>query len=143
MTNQTIFFISSNHERSLIAEGWASRLNTQNVTYRSAGWFSAKTSPFSIEAMKEICIDLTAIKPYHLKKEELDQADIIVLIQDFEKDEKISLSPLAAKKILTWNILNPDKHSADPNEKWVLFQEICDDIALRIKDLGKTLSSTV
>jgi len=140
MENQTVYFISSNHERSLIAEGWASRLNAQNITFRSAGWYSAKTNPFSIEAMKEICIDLTTIKPHHLTKEELDQADLIVLIQDFDKDEKIFLSPSSAKKILTWNIINPEKRSTDPTEKWLLFQEICDDIAMRIRDLGKTFS---
>ncbi|PPA72436.1 low molecular weight phosphatase family protein [Jeotgalibacillus proteolyticus] len=143
MDNQTIYFISSHHERSLIAEGWASRLKAENITFRSAGWFDAKTNPFSIEAMKEISIDLSSFKPHQIDLEELDQADMIVLIQDFDRDDKIHLTPSSAKKIVTWNIINPEKRSADPTEKWLLFQEICDDIADRIKDLGQTLSSPV
>lgn len=143
MANKTVYFISSNHERSLIAEGWASRLNTKNITFRSAGWESARINSFSIEAMKEICIDLSTIKPHQLNIEELENADMIVLIQDFDKDEKIYLSPTIAKKILNWNIINPEKRSTNPSETWLLFQEICDDIALRIRDLGKSFSSPV
>ncbi|KIL46792.1 hypothetical protein [Jeotgalibacillus soli] len=140
MANQTVYFLSSNHERSLIAEGWASRLKNDHTTFRSAGWLSAKSSPFGIEAMKEISIDLSTISPHVLNNEELDRADIIVVIQDFENDDLYKLPAHQTHKLLSWHIRNPEKRSENPIEKWVLFQEICEDIAIRIRELERKLN---
>ena len=141
MPSQIVYFISSNHERSLIAESWASRLSTKDIVFRSGGWSNAKASPYSIEAMKEISIDITTIKPNILNKKELEKADLIVVIQDVENDEEIIFSSGFSDKLLLWDIINPEKRSTDYDEKWLMFQEICDDIALRVQDLGENYTS--
>ncbi|TFD97685.1 hypothetical protein [Jeotgalibacillus sp. R-1-5s-1] len=141
MDDRVVYFISSNHERSSIAEGWASRLYIPNTIFKSAGWADARKSTLTLEAMKEINIDITDIHPSIIDWHDLQQADLIVLIQDEETDERINLEPSISQKVITWNVINPEKRAADPVTRWVLFQEICDDIALRIRDLEQHLSA--
>lgn len=142
MADRYIYFISANHERSSIAEGWASRLYIPGTVFKSAGWAGARKNPFTLQAMQEISIDIASITPYRISESDLRKADVIVIIQDPEKDEAISIHPSFSDKVINWNIVNPAKRAADPLAKWAMFQEICDEIALKIRELEKDLSAS-
>ncbi|MBM7580837.1 arsenate reductase/protein-tyrosine-phosphatase family protein [Jeotgalibacillus terrae] len=142
MADRYIYFISANHERSSIAEGWASRLYIPGTVFKSAGWTDARKNPFTLQAMQEISIDIASITPYRISESDLRNADVIVLIQDPEIDEEISIHPSFSDKVINWNIVNPAKRATDPFTKWAMFQEICDEIALKIRELEKDLSAS-
>ena len=62
MTQNEIYFLSPSHQRSLMAEGWAQILDISGWEFDSGGWSDTRTSILSVEAMKELCIDISKRK---------------------------------------------------------------------------------
>ncbi|MGR3763385.1 low molecular weight phosphatase family protein [Rossellomorea sp. NS-SX7] len=137
--NKTVYFLSSSQQRSLIAEGWAEKLSVPNWTFKSAGWVDAKDQELSVLAMKELCIDISSFPRTRIEIPDLDQASVIVKIQDSEYDEDISLPSDLEKKVIYWHLPNPRKRSRNQVEEWARYQEICDEIALKVKSLETIL----
>ncbi|MCA0149133.1 MULTISPECIES: phosphatase [Rossellomorea] len=139
--NKTVYFLSSSQQRSLMAEGWAEKLEVSDWSFKSAGWVSDSRSreEFSVLAMKELCIDISSFPLSRIEMKELGEASVIVAIQDTEYDDKMELPSEIEEKVIYWNLPNPRKRSATLIEEWVHYQEICDEIAMRVKDLEHLL----
>jgi arsenate reductase (thioredoxin) len=137
--NKTVYFLSSSQQRSLMAEGWAEKLQVSDWSFKSAGWVADSREEFSVLAMKEFCIDISSFPLSRIEMKELGKASVIVAIQDTEYDDKIELPSKLEEKVIYWNLPNPRKRSATLIEEWVHYQEICDEIAMRVKDLEHLL----
>jgi arsenate reductase (thioredoxin) len=137
--NKTLYFLSRRQHRSLMAEGWAEKLSIPNWTFKSAGWVVGADHELTILAMKELCIDIRSIPCTRIEIPELNQASVIVKIQDAEYDEDISLPSDLEKKVIRWDLPNPRKRSSNHLEEWACYQEICDEIALKVKSLEAIL----
>jgi arsenate reductase (thioredoxin) len=137
--NKTVYFLSSSQQRSLIAEGWAEKLDVSDWSFKSAGWVAESRAEFSILAMRELCIDISSFPLSRIEMKELGDASVIVAIQDTEYDDEIELPSELKEKVIYWNLPNPRKRSTTPIEEWVHYQEICDEIAMRVKDLENIL----
>ncbi len=139
MADNLIYFLSFNNDRSLMAEGWASKLKLTDWHFESGGWFFAERNPLSIEAMKEINIDLSQKLPKKVDLKALEEASLIVAIYDFDQEIEIPLPDTQKHKLIQWDIKNPSQYSQEDIDQWVLYQEICDEIALKVKSLEQTL----
>ena len=137
--NKTVYFLSSSQQRSLIAEGWAEKLDVPDWSFKSAGWIAESKADFSVLAMKELCIDISSFPLSRIEMAELGDASVIVAILDTEYDDRMELPSELEEKVIYWNLPNPQKRSATLIEEWVHYQEICDEIAMRVKDLENLL----
>lgn len=141
MTCQTILFLSSVDHLSTMAEAWAAKVNHPSWTVVSTFFTKARQDVFPVEAMKEvgITLDHLASEPSAFQEELIQKADVIVLIFDFEHDATPSFQPDHEKKVLRWNVPNP-VHANNYSEKWVLYQEVCDELALHVQNLHQQIT---
>jgi arsenate reductase (thioredoxin) len=135
MTKHTVYFLSSHQHRGLMAEIWANRLQLPDWDIRSAAWSDPSYSETPLEIMKEIVLDLPPVQQRIYNSKEVSQADLIVAMHDSDFEHDDIPSDLPDQKLLRWDIRNPKLRSSDEIEQWVLYQEICDEIANNIKDL--------
>lgn len=141
MTQNEIYFLSPSHQRSLMAEGWAQILDISGWKFDSGGWSSTESSPFSVEAMNELCIDISKKKRVRADSHKLNEASVIIAIHDFEEDLDFEIPPHCQNKVVHWNLPNPKKRAKNPIEEWVFYQEICDSLALKVKSLKDVLNT--
>ncbi|MGM0846338.1 MAG: hypothetical protein ACQEUT_15280 [Bacillota bacterium] len=125
-----------------MAEGWAQILDISGWRFDSGGWSSTETSPFSVEAMKELCIDISEKQTKRADAHKLDEASVIIAIHDFEKDHDFVIPHHCENKVVHWNLPNPEKRAKNPIEKWVFYQELCDSLAIKVKSLKDVLNTT-
>ncbi|UKS66730.1 low molecular weight phosphatase family protein [Rossellomorea marisflavi] len=91
--------------------------------------------------MKEYNIDIDTLKRDPIQIDELAGASLIITIYDEEMDDAIKFPEEWEKKVIHWNLPNPEKRSTSDLEEWVFFQEICDEIAMKVRDLESLLPS--
>lgn len=89
--------------------------------------------------MNEVNIDLSNKPKQLVSYALLEKASYIIAIYDFVNDSEPPLSPDFHKKLVKWNIPDPEKTSNTEIEKWAKYQEICDIIAENVKELEMTL----
>ncbi|WP_158598232.1 arsenate reductase/protein-tyrosine-phosphatase family protein [Falsibacillus albus] len=140
MSKKLLYFVSSNHERSSMAEAWAKRLNLSDWSFMSAGWFNNDRNPMSIKAMDELNIDLTSTPNRTVNDHMMELADFIISIYDFGQDHFIPIPKEHQDKMIEWDIKNPNLHGQSLLEKWAAYQEVCDDIATKVKKLESSLN---
>jgi arsenate reductase len=141
MSKHTVYFLSSHQHRGLMAEIWANRLGLSDWEIRSAAWRQPSFTDTPFEIMKEIVLDLPEVQPRSYDSKEVSQADLIIALHDEEFEAADIPDDLPAQKLLRWNIPNPQLRSTDITEQWALYQEICDEIAVNIKNLEPYLRS--
>ncbi|MCA1056527.1 hypothetical protein LCM10_16115 [Rossellomorea aquimaris] len=137
--NKTVYFLSSCGQRGLMAEGWAGKLPLSNWTFRSAGLSEAADQRLPVLAMKELSIDISFFPLLRIQHSDLIKADVIVKIRDTEYEEDIPLPLELERKSIHWDLPNPGKRSKDCLEEWIIYQEICDELALKVKSLEPLL----
>ncbi|WP_083573554.1 hypothetical protein [Rossellomorea aquimaris] len=137
--NKTVYFLSSSQQRSLIALGWARKLSIPDWSFQSAGWLETSDRELSVLAMKELCIDISSLPRTQFEMPRLKQASVIIKIQDTEFDDDIILPSDLEDKVICWDLPNPRKRSSDKLEEWARYQEICDEIAMKVKSLSTIL----
>ncbi|MCH4827208.1 low molecular weight phosphatase family protein [Planococcus halocryophilus] len=138
MSRQTVYFISPHQHRGLMAEIWANRLMLPDWEIRSAAWSQGSQPDFNempLEIMKEIILDLPSVEARSYNPQEVGKADLIIALHDGEFEDGDIPSDLPSQKLLRWNIRNPELRSNDSTEQWALYQEICDEIAMNIKNM--------
>jgi arsenate reductase (thioredoxin) len=135
MTQNEIYFLSPSHQRSLMAEGWAQKTDFSGWKFDSGGWVDAKTNLLSIEAMKELCIDISEKAKKRANPDKLSKASVIIAIHDFDEDQEFEIPYQCQNKVVHWNLPNPEKRAKTPIEEWVIYQEICDSLAIKVKHL--------
>ncbi|PSL30610.1 protein-tyrosine-phosphatase [Planomicrobium soli] len=136
MSKHTVYFLSPQQQRGLMAEIWANRLKLPDWEIRSAAWDQdSLCTDTPIEIMKEIMLDIPEVQSRSYNLEEVSEADLIVALHDGDFEQGDIPSDLPSQKLLRWNIRNPELRSTDTFEQWALYQEICDEIAINIKNL--------
>ncbi|OMP67157.1 low molecular weight phosphatase family protein [Domibacillus epiphyticus] len=138
MKNKTILFLSPVNHLSMMAEGWASRLNVPSWNVISASYMNADDDILPVEAMKEVNIDIVNNTPRSLKPQLVKEADVVVEIYDFQRDSLPSLPDEPKHKVLRWNIPNP-VHCDKMPERWAAYQFVCDELAVKVKELKREL----
>ncbi|RIW30891.1 hypothetical protein D3H55_16015 [Bacillus salacetis] len=124
-----------------MAEGWAQKTGISGWKFDSGGWVDARTNIFSVEAMKELCIDISKKKKKKAEFHKLDNASVIIAIHDFEEDLEFEIPHHCQKKVVHWNLPNPEKRAKTPIEQWVIYQELCDSLAIKVKSLQDVLDT--
>lgn len=135
MSKQTVYFLSSHQHRGLMAEIWANRLDLPDWEIRSAAWGHPSSSDTPKEIMKEIILDLPEVESRSYNHDEVSGADLIIAMHDGDLEQDDIPADLPAQKLLRWDIRNPELRSLDEAEQWALYQEICDEIAMNIKNM--------
>ncbi|EAD8370389.1 low molecular weight phosphatase family protein [Listeria monocytogenes] len=138
MTQKLIYFLSQTHIRSAIAEAWAKRLSLSNVKFISGSWHKSKSTPFIAEALNEFAIEPPGSLSYSPSSELLADADLIVTIYDSAHETAPKFPANIQEKIIYWDIDDPEQEIALP-KKWASYQEVCDNIALSVKNLEHVL----
>ncbi len=138
MSKQTVYFLSPHQHRGLMAEIWANRLMLPDWDIRSASWTQGSESTFNempLEIMKEILMDLPPVEPRAYDSKEVSRADLIIALHDGDFEHGDIPTDLPSQKLVHWDIRNPELRSSDTTEQWALYQEICDEIAVNIKNM--------
>lgn len=135
MTKHTVYFLSPQQHRGLMAEIWANRLNLPDWDIRSAAWGQPFQSDTPYEIMKEIVLDVPDVEPRSYDSKEVSEADLIIALHDGDFEVADIPADLPAQKLVRWNIRNPELRAADESEQWAIYQEVCDEIAMNIKGL--------
>lgn len=135
MTKHTVYFLSPHQHRGLMAEIWANRLELPDWDIRSAAWGQPSLSDTPYEIMKEIVLDVPDVEPRSYNPKEVSEADLIVALHDGDFEVADIPTDLPAQKLVRWNIRSPELRAKDESEQWALYQEICDEIAVNIKNL--------
>lgn len=138
MTQKLIYFLSQTHIRSAIAEAWARRLSVSNVKFISGSWLKSKATPFIAEALNEFAIEAPKSLSYSPSSKLLADADLIVTIYDSAHEIAPNFPTDIQEKIIYWDIDDPEQELALP-QKWASYQEVCDNIALSVKNLEHVL----
>lgn len=135
MSKHTVYFLSSQQDRGLMAEIWANRLELPDWDIRSAAWNQPSFTETPFEVIKEVVLHIPKVEPRSYDPQEVSQADLIVALHDSEFESSDIPADLPPQKLLRWDIRNPALRSSDKNEQWALYQEVCDEIAMNIKNL--------
>lgn len=135
MSKHTVYFLSSHQHRSLMAEVWANRLKLPDWDIRSAAWNRPLMTDLPVEIMKEIVLDLPDVQPRTYNSHEVGEADLIIAMHDGEFEQGDIPLDLPSQKVLMWDIRNPWLRSTNEVEQWALYQEVCEEIAMNIKQL--------
>ncbi|RNF39426.1 phosphatase [Planococcus salinus] len=135
MPKHTVYFLSSHQHRGLMAEIWANRLKLPNWDVRSAAWNQPLMTDTPVEIMKEIMLDLPNVQPRFYNSSEVGEADLIIALHDGEFEQGEIPSDLPTQKVLKWDIRSPELRATDEAEQWALYQEVCEEIAMNIKEL--------
>lgn len=141
MPRHTVYFLSSHQHRGLMAEIWASRLMLPDWDIRSAAWHQPSFNDIPIEVLKEIILEIPPVEQRVYNPDEVRQADLIIALHDAEFEQADIPDDLPMQKLVRWDIPNPEIRSTDNDEKWALYQEVCDAIAMNIKQMEPILRS--
>lgn len=141
MPRHTVYFLSSHQHRGLMAEIWASRLMLPDWDIRSAAWKQPSFNEIPFEVLKEIMLEIPPVEQRLYDPNEVKEADLIIALHDGEFEQNDIPVDLPMQKLVRWNIPNPEIRSTDMDEKWALYQEVCDVIAMNIKEMEPLLRS--
>jgi arsenate reductase len=128
-----LFLCVANSARSQMAEGLARSIFGDGVTVASAGSEpSGKVSPFAVEAMKEIGIDISAhySKSWdHLPPAMFINLDYVITLCA----EEICPTLSVRSKKLHWALPDPAKAGATDEERLEAFRRTRDEIGKRLE----------
>ncbi|MCM3595523.1 arsenate reductase [Metabacillus idriensis] len=148
MRKPTIYFLSYfNSCRSLIAEAWAKKLFSSKWQIESAGLVTSEVDPACVKAMKEVNMSIEDLESDEIDLELLDRASVVVQMYDY-KQEKTPPVQQEGNNVLSWNLPNLSMYTFESDEEeFAYYQELCDDIAMRVKNLyekieGKPMNHT-
>lgn len=128
MATKILFVCVGNTCRSQMAEGFAKHYGKGKVEVRSAGTSaSGMVNRSTIEAMKEVGIDISGQTSDQLTDEMLGWADVVVTLGCCPAGQ---LCPIDFKgRMYDWKIEDP------LGRPWAVMQRVRDDIAKRVKEL--------
>lgn len=123
-----LFVCVGNTCRSQMAEGFARKYGAGRAEVRSAGTSAAGVvNRSTMEAMKEVGIDISGHTSDQLSSEMVDWADVVVTLGCCSAD---SLCPAAfAGRMFDWKIDDP------LGRPWDVMQRVRQDIEDRVKEL--------
>ncbi len=120
-----LFLCVHNAGRSQMAAGWMRHLAGDRIEVFSGGSEPAgSVNPRAVEAMAEVGIDISGLRPRKWENDDLREADVIVTMGCGD-----TCPVYPGKSYLDWTL-------ADPAEQPIeVVREVRDDIAHRVRDL--------
>jgi arsenate reductase len=133
VTARIVFLCVANSARSQMAEGLARARFGERARIESAGSAPSRVSPWAIEVMREIGIDLGTHRSKSV--DEIDPAGVTVVVTLCAEEVCPVLLSLAPR--LHWPIADPASHDATLDRETMLarFRVARDEIATRLAAL--------
>lgn len=135
-----LFLCTGNSCRSQIAEGWARRLGSEDITVQSAGIEAHGKNPRAIAVMQEAGIDISQQESTRVTDAMLDAADIVVTVCGHADEYCPALPP--GKHKIHWPLEDPARASGSEAEIMRVFRASRDDIRQRVQELLCSLPKT-
>lgn len=135
MSKPIIYFLcTGNSCRSQIAEGWAKQYLKDWDVY-SAGIEQHGLNPKAVRVMQEQGIDISKQTSDLIDRELLKRATIVVTLCGDARDNCPVLSPNVRHE--HWGFDDPARATGSEEEKWSVFQRVCEQIKKRIERFAK------
>jgi arsenate reductase len=132
-----LFLCVANSARSQMAEGLAREMFGEKIPVQSAGSEPSRVSPYAIEVMREIGVDLTTHRSKSVQTIDPATVDTVITLCA----EEVCPAFLGKARRLHWPI--PDPASPDPtiprDELLARFRAARDEIRARLQALAVTL----
>ncbi|MGH7145360.1 MAG: arsenate reductase ArsC [Planctomycetota bacterium] len=125
---------TGNSARSQMAEGFFRKYGADRFTAYSAGTEPKGMNPLSVEAMKEVGIDLSQARSKHLKEYLGILPIAVVVIVCHDADQKCPAIWPGARLRLFWPFEDPAAAQGSHEEKLARFRVVRDQIEARIKE---------
>ena len=101
-----LFICTGNTCRSPMAEGYFKKLcidkGRNDIVVSSAGTYAMEGIPPSesaIAVLKDYCVDISSLRSSHLSYEQLEAADLIVVMTENHYHQVLTLDPAAFSKV--------------------------------------------
>lgn len=138
MKKRVLFLCTGNSCRSQMAEGWLRHLGGEQFEVVSAGTHPVGLNPYAVMVMQEAHVDISnhvseRVDPY------LEQHfDYVVTVCD-RAQENCPMFP-GASSMQHWSVDDPAKAKGTYEQQLVVFRNIRDEIAERIRHFIKDVS---
>lgn len=133
---KTLYFLcTGNSCRSQMAEGFAKKFLPADWEVKSAGIEAHGLNPNAVKAMAEVDVDITAQTSDIIDTQVLNTATLIVTLCGDAAD-KCPMTPVHVRRE-HWGFEDPAKAIGTPEEIWIEFQRIRDEISERIQTFAK------
>ncbi|WP_025680582.1 arsenate reductase (thioredoxin) [Paenibacillus massiliensis] len=137
MKQKTIYFLcTGNSCRSQMAEGWAKKYLGDHWNVYSAGIEAHGLNPHAVKAMKEVGIDISNQSSDLIDPNLLNSADLVITLCGDAADNCPVTPPQVRRE--HWGFDDPAKAQGTDEERWLVFQRVCNQIGERIKKFADT-----
>lgn len=128
-----LFLCTGNSARSQMAEGLLRHYGEGKFKVTSAGIAPVGVNPNAIAVMKEIGIDISDQSSNQIKKEMLDQSDLLITLCG-DARESCPVVPAKVEK-RHWNLEDPARVEGTEEQVLVKFREIRDQVKKYVEQL--------
>jgi arsenate reductase (thioredoxin) len=138
-----VLFVCTYNLRNPIAAGFLQNMAKNKVDISSAWVESDDLNPLVEEAMNEVGVNLSGLKPHTKKYLEINPKEsfqYVVTICDSESLERCPVFPNAAKR-LYWNMQNLKDLNGTHEEKLKVVRDIRDQIKKKVEHLAMEIAS--
>lgn len=136
MSRQRVLFVCiHNSARSQMAEAWLRHLTGDRFEVESAGLEPGKLSPYVVQAMQEVGVDISGHKPKGVSEllEAGHRFDYVIAVCDKEAAERCPIFPGGSQK-LHWSFSDPSAAQGDDCAKLRLAARVRDEIKAKIAE---------
>ena len=134
MAQRVLIVCTGNCVRSQMGEGLLRKLGGEDYEVHSAGSRpEGFVSPFAIEAMREIGIDISAHRSKSISEFDGQQFDVVITVCDSAAQECPVFA--GAPRRIHWSIWDPGAATGSYEEKLAAFRRVRDDLAARLRSL--------
>jgi protein-tyrosine-phosphatase len=128
-----LFVCNQNAVRSPMAEALAKRHSKRRLVVESAGLIAGALDPFSVSALKEEGIDISAHKSLTLADVDLSAFDVIIALTQ-EAHSQVSKAAPADAAIEYWATPDPSDTEGNRNQIMESYRLVRDHLEVRIAD---------
>jgi len=124
-----------NSARSQMAASWMNHLYGDRVRAESAGLEPGRLNPLTVEAMKEVGIDISGARPRDVFEVLRTGHPFthVVMVCDEASAEKCPPFP-GVREVVHWDLPDPAAGQEEPSQKIEKFRNIRDELRRRIDD---------
>lgn len=130
MKQTVLFLCTGNSARSQMAEGWLRHLAGDRFEVFSAGTHPVGLNPGSVDAMREVGIDIAHHRSKSVTEFTAIPLDYVITVCDRAKETCPVWS--GAKHLMHWSFDDPAAEP-DPETRRHVFRHVRDEIALQIR----------